>query len=134
VTPLWSKGALGASFFILSCHGGSSDADREFERLSHLIRRLRDAPNADKGLELVPLRQSRCEHHCRLKALCLNAYERHHGALLRIAEVRRLMQDPGGEERARLSLQQAETESKLALEETRRCASTEAELSRAAQP
>jgi len=131
----WRWGAaIVSALLLLACHDRSTGPERELEQLSHLIRSLRMAPNRQKGEALAQLRQRSCQHHCPLRSLCLGAYEQHQAALLTISEGRQLARDPGAEELARSLLRKAEAELQLALEETRRCAATEAELSRTARP
>jgi hypothetical protein len=115
--------------WLFGCQG-QGEKDRELSRLSRAVDKLREAENVEKSVDLDVLRRSSCTHHCRLRALCLSAYDSHHEALVQITRARTSSLDPKGGEVAQQILREAEARLVSALKKMQECASLQAELKR----
>lgn len=121
---------LSASLFLGACSKGKGEEARELSRLSHAVRSVRDAPNAEKATPLATLKEVQCAHYCEFKSLCVRAYDKHTSGLSALRTARKQVE---GDEAASAPMELLRAEQALteARDLTTACAAREGELRRA---
>lgn len=123
--------SLALSLLSASCSAPRGEEVQEFARLTHLIGKVRAAENSQKLGFLQRLHASSCSRYCRLRSVCLSAYEGHQKALLEIERARQMARNSASDPATSLLLTRAQKELESAFTETKQCAELEADLSRA---
>lgn len=121
---------LFAALLLGACSKEKGEEARELSRLSHAVRLVRDAPNAEKAAPLAALKKVQCARYCEFKSLCVRAYDMHTSGL---STLRAARQQAEGDEAASAPMELLRAEQALteARDLTTACAAREGELRRA---